>query len=162
MVLTLPSMSRSEAVVVDANIAIAMCAKEDKKEAVAAAEIARYSSRGCDFYAPGVIVTETLYILCQQLQSGLLTPAEHAQAVGDFDILMSRVLPPPRGDASLIKRAEELRAGYGCSRSADGVYIALAEQLAQTMTTTLLTFDKALSAQVAANSPTIKVHLLTF
>jgi hypothetical protein len=27
----------------------------------------------------------------------------------------------------LIARAEQIRSGYGCSRSADGIYIALAE-----------------------------------
>ena len=73
---------------------------------------------------------------------------------------MQGILPSPRGDASLITRAEEVRSGYGCSRSADGIYIALAEDLSKTGPTKLLTFDQDLENQVKQNAPTVSVHLI--
>lgn len=73
---------------------------------------------------------------------------------------MQGILPPPRGDASLITRAEEVRSGYGCSRSADGIYIALAEELARQGPTNLLTFDQDLENQAKQNAPTVSVHLI--
>ena len=153
--------SSGGALVVDANVTFAVSAKEAGKERKAKAALASYSTRGFGFYAPGVIVSETLYILCQQSQSGLLTPAAHAKAILSFQRTMNNVLPPPNGDASLIARAEKIRIGYGCSRSADGLYIALAEELSQTQATFLLTFDADLQKQAARNAPQVSVHLLT-
>ena len=43
-------------VVIDANVVIAICAKEADKLANAEAKIKEYSTNGCAFYAPGVIV----------------------------------------------------------------------------------------------------------
>lgn len=103
---------------------------------------------------------EVLSIFCKKLQDGLIDAATHQQAVEDFNDYMSVILPPPNGDAALIIRAEETRAGYGCSRSADGFYIALAEELGKAGTTELLTFDKGMVNQAAKNAPTVKVHLL--
>lgn len=151
----------SGALVIDANIAIASCAREVDKATKANAELSRYAGLGLTWYAPGVIVSETLYILCGKVQRGELTPAEHTLAVQDFDALMTAVMPPPNGDASLIARAEQIRMGYGCSRSADGLYIALAEELSQTQTTYLLTFDGDLQKQAARNAPAVNIHLLT-
>ena len=149
------------ALVIDANIAIASCAREADKEAKANAAIVSYAGSGFSFYAPGVIVAETLYILCGKTQRGELTPAEHARAVLDFGTLMAHINPPPHGDASLIARAEQIRTGYGCSRSADGLYLALAEELSQTQPTFLLTFDADLQKQAVRNAPAVQVHLLT-
>jgi predicted nucleic acid-binding protein len=73
---------------------------------------------------------------------------------------MSVTFPPPSGDAALIARAEQIRNGYGCSHSADGIYIALAEELSQSGATELLTFDTDLPKQAARNAPTVKVNLL--
>lgn len=73
---------------------------------------------------------------------------------------MTSIYPPPNGDRSLIARAERIGADYGCSRSADGIYIALAEELSQTRPTAHLTFDKELPAQAAQNAPTVIVQLL--
>jgi predicted nucleic acid-binding protein len=148
------------AVVVDANVAIAICAREAPRDLVANAELLRYASAGYQFFAPGAIVAETLFILCGKLQQGTLTGAEHAQAIGDFQILMSRVLPPPHGEAAIIARAEAIRDTYGCSRSADGIYIALAEELAAGFPTILLTFDKELQKQAARHAPVVQVQLL--
>ena len=148
------------AAVIDASIAIAISAREASREPKANAELLRLSTAGHAFYAPGVIVAETLYILCGKLQGGLLTPAEHAQAVLDFGILMAAIQPPPTGEASLVARAEAIRSGYGCSRSADGIYIALAEELAARLPTVILTFDQNMDKQAARNAPTVTVQPL--
>jgi predicted nucleic acid-binding protein len=148
------------AVVLDANVVIAIAAKETGRDVVATSEIARYAALGYDLYAPGALVTETLYALCNKVNEGTLSLADHAAAVGNFVRTMRTVKPPPSGDASLIQRAEQIRAGYGCSRSADGVYIALAEELALTIPTVLLTFDQGVPRQAASNATTVAVKLL--
>lgn len=156
-----PLTNNAGAVVVDANAAIALAAREAAKEAQARAALAYYSSNGYLLFAPGVIVSETLFALCGQEQRGLLSPPEYVQSVADFHAFMVGVLPPPSGEASLILRADQIRAGYGCSRSADALYVALAEELSQTYITRLLTFDQDLPKQVARHAPTVNVHLLT-
>jgi predicted nucleic acid-binding protein len=149
------------AVIVDASVAIAISAKEVGREPKATAEMLLYSTAGYQFYAPGAIIAETLYILCGKLQQGLFTVAEHTQAVLDFEAVMVNILPPPDGEISLIARAEAIRTGYGCSRSADGIYIALAEALARTVPTVIVTFDQDMQNQVTRNAPTVSVHTLT-
>ena len=152
--------SSQGAVVIDANVLIAVCAKEQNLHVQAEAALNDYATRGWLFYAPGVVVAETLYILCRKLQAGTLTTSEHDKAIKSFQVHMQGILPSPRGDASLITRAEEVRSGYGCSRSADGIYIALAEDLSKTGPTKLLTFDQDLENQVKQNAPTVSVHLI--
>jgi predicted nucleic acid-binding protein len=156
----LPSSNPPAALVIDANVLIAVCSVEAGRDAIATAQLAQYTSLGFDWYAPGVIVGETLYALCGKLNSGTLGAASHAIAIQTLHTMMDSVLPPPHGDKSLILRAEQIRNGYGCSRSADAIYLALAEQLSQTMPTTLLTFDQGVPNQVARNAPTVVVHLL--
>jgi predicted nucleic acid-binding protein len=160
MALALPA-NNAGALVVDANVSIAICAREADKHTKVDTALAHYLSLGYALYAPGAVVTETLYILCRKVQDGLLTPDHHRKAIERFITLMQIVLPPPGGDASLIRRAEEIRSGYGCSRSADGLYIALAEALSVSGPTTLLTFDTDLQKQAARNAPTVSVHLLS-
>jgi len=149
------------AVVVDANVSIALAAREVAKEAQARAALSYYSSSGYLLFAPGVIVSETLFVLCGKEQQLLLSPAQYAQAIQNFHAFMVGVLPPPGGEASLILRADQIRGSYGCGRSADAIYIALAEELSQTYTTHLITFDQGLPKQAARNAPLVNVHLLT-
>ena len=156
-----PVTIRAGAVVLDANAAVGIAAKEVAKEARTLAAIAQYTASGYLFFAPGAIVSEALYALCQQEQNNLLTRAEHGQAIHDLQTLLARVLPPPNGEASLILRADQIRAGYGCSRSADALYIALAEELSRTYTTRLLTFDQGVPKQATRHAPLVSVHLLT-
>ncbi len=149
------------AVVLDANVAISVAAKEAATEVKAKATIAQYTNSGHAFFAPGVIISETFYALRNQMKNGILTPAEYGQAVLDFDALMRNVGPPPNGDVSLILRADQICTGYGASRSADAIYIALAEELSRVCPARLLTFDRDLVKQAARNAPTVNVHLLT-
>jgi predicted nucleic acid-binding protein len=141
----------SVAVVIDANVAIALCAKESDKLASALAKINEYATKGCQFYAPGVIVAECLYVFCKKLKDGVLTAAEHGDAIQAFIALMRAVNPPPSGDRGLIKRAEEIRGALGCSRSADGVYLALAEELGRVTSAEVVTFDNGMKSQATAN-----------
>ena len=150
----------TRAVVIDASIAIAISTREADREPLASAELLRLSNAGYLFYAPGAILAETLFVLCHKLQNGLLTPVEHTQAIVDFGTLLLKILPPPNGEASLATRAEAIRSGYSCRRSADGIYIALAEELTTTMTTLLLTFDQDMKSQVAQNAPPVTVLAL--
>lgn len=154
--------SKRGVVVIDANVSIAICAKEQNKQATAENALADYSVKGWVFYAPNVIVSEVMYVLCQKLQDGSLTSALYEKAVENFYDQAINLFPPPNGEASLIKRAKEIRQGYGCSRSADGLYIALAEELALSNSVELLTFDKGFINQASKNAPTVKVNLLPF
>ena len=152
--------NKQGAIVVDANTAIALAAKETASEPQARTALTYYTSSGYLLFAPGVIVSETLFALCGKEQSGILGLAEYSQAVADFQVFMETVLPPPNGEASLILRAAQIRVSYGCSRSADALYIALAEELSLTYATRLLTFDRGLPNQAKRNAPGVSVHLL--
>jgi predicted nucleic acid-binding protein len=158
--MTQPSNPSPGAVVIDANVVIAICAKEARKEPVALAELATYSSRGYQFYAPGLLISEALYVLCGQEQSGTLSPVDFARAITELANLTSGILPPPQGDTALVQRAAAIRTGYGCSRAADSIYLALAEEMTQTRPTVLLTFDQGVPNQAIRNAPAVIVHLL--
>jgi predicted nucleic acid-binding protein len=137
-------------VVIDANVIIAICAKEADKLANADAKIKEYASNGCRFYAPSVIVSECLYVFCRKLSEGVLTAAEHASAIQALITIMAAIDPPPNGDRSLIQRAESFRGNLGCSHSADGIYIALAHELSSNAATEIVTFDNKMKNQAAA------------
>ena len=149
------------AAVLDANTAISVCAKEAATEAIINAALDDYIDKGYSFYAPGVIVSEVLYALRNKLTSGVLTTLEHERAVLAFNVFMETVLPPPGGDASLILRADQICTGYGASRSADALYLALVEELAALYADVrLLTFDRDLPKQATRNTPGVAIHLL--
>lgn len=154
------SQPNNKIVVVDANVMIAICAKEQIKQVAAKNAIEDYVVKGWFFSAPGVIVAEVMYILCLKLQDGSLTTALYEKAVENFFDYATNFLPPPNGEAALIKRAKEIRQSYGCSRSSDSLYIALAEELATSHNVELLTFDTGFINQAAKNAPAVKVNLL--
>ena len=147
------------AVVIDANILVAICAKEPG-EPTAKAALADYAAKNWAFYAPGAIPTEVLFILCRKLQTGEIDAAKHKKAVEDFNDYMSAIAPSPQGDIRFLLRNEEIRRGYSCLHSADAFYIALAEDLAQSGPAEFLTFDKRAVNVAANNAPTVKVNLL--
>jgi predicted nucleic acid-binding protein len=151
--------SNPGAVVIDANILVSISSKEPTYTTAEKA-LAEYALKNWAFYAPGVIVGECLYALCQKLQGGVITDAKYKTAIVILKGHVAAILPPPSGEASLIERATEIQRGYGCSRSADGLYIALAEELAKNGEAEFLTFDKAAVNQAATHAPTVKVSLL--
>ena len=148
-------------VALDSNVLIAICAKESDKYAVAREELARYATEGYILYAPGVIIAEALFVLCKKLKDEILSAADHAAAVADLITFLEAIEPPPNGDRSLVARAEQIRAGYGCSRSADGIFIALAEALAAKGYAELITFDEGFQNQAKKHAPSVNVRLLS-
>jgi predicted nucleic acid-binding protein len=153
-------ISNPPGLIIDANVLIALCSREVDKYAVADAELTRYAQAGYLFYAPGVIVAECLYILCKKLMDGSFSSSDHAAAVADLCSYMGMVLPPPNGDRMLVARAEQIWSGYGCSRSADGLYLALAEDVATMGPAELLAFDAQLPNQAKSNAPSVVIRLL--
>ena len=153
----MPATINTKIVIPDANILIALCANEPKQSKAEKA-LEDYANDGWEFYAPNLIVAEVLYVLCQKHQGGTLTDKAYAEAVENFQDQMNVV--KTISDADLIKRAFEIQQSYGCSRSADGIYIALAEHLAKSYTVEIVTFDGGLVNQAAKNAPTVKVNVL--
>ena len=147
------------AVVVDANIPIAICANEPGASNASIA-VNQYISQQVDFFAPGAILAETLYVLCGKMHDGTITVAEHALAIQDFALFMRLIKSPPGGEGSLVLRAEAVRGTYTCRRSSDGIYIALAEALAMSVSTSLLTFDADMARQAAREAPAVTIHLV--
>ena len=147
-------------VVVDASFVVALCAKEPGRFAQALEAVTARTAAGCKLYAPHLLAMEALYALCKKQVAGTLTAAEYPEAVGNLELAWEDIQPPLAGDASLIAAAERIREGYGCSRSADSMYIALAEQLAESGSVELLTFDAAQARQAAAAAPSVTVTLL--
>jgi predicted nucleic acid-binding protein len=153
--------SNPPCVIIDSNILIAICCKEAGRHALAHAELVSYASRGYEFFAPGCIVSECLYVLAEKLdRHRTLTPGEHAAALSDLCSYMTMLLPLPGSDFSLTARSEQIRSGYGASRSADGIFIAMAEELTATRATEILTFDTGLPRQASRNAPTVSVRVL--
>ena len=91
----------------------------------------------------------------------MLSQLEYDEAVDVFADYLKGIALSPNGEAFLLKRAIEIRDGYGCSRSSDWLYIAFAEELAKIYDTEIVTFDKGFINQAAKNAATVKVNLLT-
>ena len=96
-------------VAIDATLLIALCARELDKIAAAEREMERYAQEGYDFYAPGVILAESLFVLCRKLQDSILSALDHANAIDDLRDYMTIINSPPNGDGSLVARAEQIR-----------------------------------------------------
>jgi predicted nucleic acid-binding protein len=153
--------SNPPAVVVDASACVAFSSDEPINGALVTAALQDYAANGWIFHAPNILVAAGLFALCRKHAAGLLNDAEHARAITDFLALMSNVRCTEGGDVQLAARAEELRTGYGCSRSADGLYLALAERLATAGQVELLTLDRGMAAQAVGCSPSIVVRVLS-
>ncbi len=153
-------IGRPHPVTLDASFVIGLCAREPTKYVKAQLELSRRIANGCPLHAPHLMIMETSFVLCGKQQSGELTQDEHAAAVVNLQLLSAAIDFPTGGDAALLTRAEQIRRGYGCSRSADCFYIALAEQMAASGPSELLTFDVGQHRQAAAVSSGIVVTLL--
>ncbi|MBX9581971.1 MAG: PIN domain-containing protein [Gemmataceae bacterium] len=121
--------SNPTAAVLDASAAVAYAAREPGRFGHVASHLAANNATGRDSYAPGLIVGETLHVLCKKLARGELDATTHAAAVVDLIDLMNGVRPPPGGEAGLIAPAARLGGGYTCAKSNDSLYLALAERL---------------------------------
>lgn len=143
--------------IIDANIIIAVCSKEPTAIKILSA-LGKYAEDDCEFFAPNVSVAEVLYILCQKMSNGLLQPKAYEDAIENFRDQMKTIQTLP--DAQFIQRAKEIQKSYGCSRSADSIYISLAEELAKTRTAELFTLDRGMVNQAAKNAPTVTVKVL--
>lgn len=155
-------MSRANnpnAAIIDASVLVSIAAKETAAHFTAENAFKTYSQNGWEFFAPNVIVSEVIFALCQKLAAGILTKAEHEKAIEYFLDYMT-IIAMPNDETNLVKRAVEIRETYGCSRSSDSIYIALAEDLAQIRTVEILTFDKGMINQAAKNAPTVAVKVL--
>lgn len=155
-----PTPSNVGAVVIDANVLISVCSKEPTWQTAENA-LNDYATKNWAFYAPGAILTEVLFVLCKKHQDGLLTNAEHEEAVKVFNDYMQGIRPSPQGDIGFILRSEEIRKGYSCLHSADAFYLALGEELAKNGPVEFVTFDKRVVNVAANNAPSVKVNLLT-
>jgi predicted nucleic acid-binding protein len=100
-----PPTSSLAYIVIDASFAIAHCAREPSRYAKTKAYLEFHAQNGSEFFAPGVLVSESLFVFCKKLESGSLTATEHANAVKSFEVLMSAISPAPNGEASLIVRS---------------------------------------------------------
>jgi predicted nucleic acid-binding protein len=148
-----------DAVVIDASILTSIASKEAATYLRSEVAFDEYAKDGWEFFAPRVIVSEVLFALCQKFEAGILTEAEYEKAVESFLDLMKNI-GSPDDETALVKRAVEIRKGYGCSRSSDSLYIALAEDLGKTKNVEILTLDKGMSNQTAKNAPAVAVKVL--
>ena len=76
-----PTINSFPLTIIDANVLTALCAKEPNKYARAKMEVEQRALKGSLFYAPGVIVAETLFALCRQL-AGWYPDADRTRASG--------------------------------------------------------------------------------
>ena len=150
-----------EAIVLDASVCVSIISKEQACH-VAEARINKGLLLGAQFYAPGVLLSETLFVLCGKLQLGNLSQTDHDIAINHFEAFLGIIQPAPMLEVAYMRRAEAIRGSYTCRRSADGIYIALAEALtALGRPTALLTFDVDMQKQAARYAPTVNCELLT-
>ena len=152
-------VNNPNAAVVDANILVSITAKEGRTHIIAENAFKAYSQNGWIFFAPNVIVAEVLFALCQKRSAGILTEAEYDGAIEAFVDYMT-IISPPNDEADLVKRAVKIGETYGCSRSSDSLYIALAEDLAKTKTVELFTLDRGMINQAAKNAVAVTVNVL--
>jgi predicted nucleic acid-binding protein len=151
--------TNSKIVVVDANVLISVVAKEYATHKLVESTLKSFSQSGWLFVAPHVMVAEVLYALCQKLRETILTLAEYEEALDSFQRYLT-IVSFMTDDAFLAARAVETRESYGCSRSSDGLYIALADVLARNNQVELLTLDAGMVNQAARNSSSVTVNLL--
>lgn len=152
--------ARRLSVVLDASVAVALCANESSKVLAAESKLDEYIRRDCEVFAPAVIASEVLYALWRKVEEAELDVANHALALEAFVTLMEDVSPPPAGDFSLIRQAERLRQGYGKGRTNDSFYLALTELLSLEGEAELVTFDERMATQAAQNSPALVITTL--
>ena len=152
-------MSLPNAVVIDACILVSISSNEACSYKIAEKSFDTYAMNGWEFFAPNVIISEGMFALCKKLNANILTAKDHDKAVESY-LDYTSFISLHNNESSLMKRAVEIRKGYGCSRSADGIYIALAEELTKSRTTEFLTLDGGMKNQISNSAPTVNLNLL--
>ncbi len=104
-----------------------------------AGDVERVLTREGELHAPDVIVFELLAALRRQVQRSLLDRERAESALADLEDLQMRLYP----SLALRFRAWELRENLA---AADGLFVALAEQLREPLATT----DRALARACAS------------
>ena len=146
--------------VLDASFIVGFCAKEPNKFPGIKAKLDFYAMNGWLLFAPGVVSGEVMYAFCKKRTEEGMPDDEYRNAVAVFAELMKDIHPPPDGEASLIGQVEEIQEGYGCSRTSDGFYLALAERLQTVASVELATTDAGMKKQAQAKAPSVIVQLL--
>lgn len=154
------SPTSAPAAVLDASVVVGLCAREPGKFESARKKLQDYARGGWKIYAPGVLIAEVLFVLCRKLHEGHLTAPQHDRAVRSFVALLRRFSVFEAGDGSLFARATEIAAGYGCARSSDAIYLAMAEQLSLATQAEAATFDDGWRTQATAKSLPMAVDIL--
>lgn len=152
--------SKAPAAVLDASFVVGFCAKEANKFVGIQAKLDFYAANGWELYAPGVLSGEVMYALCKKRTEQGMPEKDYDDAVLVFTALMQDILPPPRGEVAILARANEIQDGYGCSRTSDSFYIALAEHLQTLGTAELATTDAGMKTQAQSKAPSVIVDLL--
>jgi len=153
-----PPTARPPAVVLDASFVIGFCSREADKFAAASAQFEIYIQQGRQLFAPGVMVFEVLYVLCNKVAKQIITLAEYDEAIADLLDILEAIEIYPGGDRPLIQRATRMCGG--CSHMNDSFYLALAEQLAAYRPAELATFDTGYVNQSQLHAPTVTIRLL--
>ena len=109
MASTQPTSAFTQFVVVDASVAIAIAAKEAGSEQKANTAISAYVLQGSKVMAPGVLLSESLYVLCKMRDGGTLKTAEYSQAILDLDIFVGIFEPPLFADFDLALQADAIQ-----------------------------------------------------
>lgn len=151
----------TDAVVVDANVVLAICSHENLTYKKALTAFEDYAKDGWEFHAPNVLTAEVLFVLCRKLADGVLSKAEHDSSIEAFTILAGSIRNPENGDGTLISSASKIRGSYGCSRMSDSLYLAYAQELAANRKVEILTFDNGLINHAANCSATFTVRVLS-
>lgn len=152
--------SNAPAAVLDASFLVGFCAKESNKFARIKAKLDFYAANGWELYSPGVVAAEVMYALCKKRTEQDMPEDDYRAAVEVFTALMADIHPPPGGEVAILGRAEEIQAGYGCSRMSDSFYLALAERLHTLGRAELATTDTGMKKQAQAKAPLVIVELL--
>ena len=97
-------MSLLNAVVVDANILVSISSKETKTHEIAEDAFNSFAIDGWQFFAPNVIVAESMFALCNKLETKIFSPKDHEKAVESFLDYMT-VIETPKDESVLMKRA---------------------------------------------------------
>ncbi|MCC7307365.1 MAG: PIN domain-containing protein [Acidobacteria bacterium] len=142
---------------IDASIIVSIVSKETSTHLATEEILNRDTTDGAVFFAPNVLISEVLFALCQKAANGMLSEAGYQKAENAFQDILAGI-SMANNEAGLVRRAIEVRASYGCSRSSDSLYTALAESLASKNSVEIFTLDAGMTNQAAKDAPSVVVR----